>query len=212
MIYGYDTVVIDSIELTPDYSAPLPQVIFNLNGGNVDGDTSDVVANTDYFSINYNPVVQPTRKGYILIGWTLTPDGDDIVDSAKSKMTVYAKWADALQPFESGDIIGDFAADGMILTYEGEGIYTAEFVYTEDMHAWASDLGTIAFKLRPTAGDWSTSYGGVTTPIINGEEGQISLESYANIVVEGFEVGLTYRVIVRCTETGEVFVRVSTVE
>lgn len=211
ILFDYDTVVIESIELTPSFHK-LPQVTFNLNGGNVDGDTSDVIANTDYFSINYNPVVQPTKEGYILIGWTLTPDGDDIVDSAKSKMTVYAKWADPLQPFESGDIIGDFAADGMLLTYEGEGIYTAEFVYSEDMNVWGSVLGVVAFKLRPTAGDWSTSYGMLTPPILNGDEGQISLSSSANIVVGGFEVGLTYKFTVRCTETGDVFVSVSTVE
>lgn len=210
--YYENTVVINSLELTPNFSGPLPQVTFNLNGGNVDGDTSDVIANTDYFSINYNPVVQPTKEGYILIGWTLTPDGDDIVDSAKSKMTVYAKWADPLQPFESGDIIGDFAADGMLLTYEGEGIYTAEFVYSEDMNAWGSVLGVVAFKLRPTAGDWSSSYGMLTPPILNGDEGQISLSSSYNIVVGGFEVGLTYKFTVRCTETGDVFVSVSTVE
>ena len=171
-----------------------------------------LIANTDYFSINYNPVVQPTKEGYILVGWTLTPNGDDIVDSAKSKMTVYAKWADPLQPFESGDIIGDFAADGMLLTYEGEGIYTAEFVYSEDMNVWGSVLGVVAFKLRPTAGDWSTSYGMLTPPILNGDEGQISLSSSANIVVGGFEVGLTYKFTVRCTEKGDVFVSVSTVE
>ena len=212
-IYYYEnTVVINSLELTPNFSEPLPQITFNLNGGNVDGDTSDVIANTDYFSINYNPVVQPTKEGYILVGWTLTPDGDDIVDSAKSKMTVYAKWADPLQPFESGDIIGDFAADGMLLTYEGEGIYTAEFVYSEDMNVWGSVLGVVAFKLRPTAGDWSTSYGMLTPPILNGDEGQISLSSSTNIVVGGFEVGLTYKFTVRCTEKGDVFVSVSTVE
>lgn len=211
ILFDYDTVVFESIELTPSFHK-LPQVTFNLNGGNVDGDTSDVIANTDYFSINYNPVVQPTKEGYVLIGWTLTPDGDDIVDSAKSKMTVYAKWADPLQPFESGDIIGDFAADGMLLTYEGEGIYTAEFVYSEDMNAWGSVLGVVAFKLRPTAKDWSTSYGMLTPPILNGDEGQISLSSSTNIVVGGFEVGLTYKFTVRCTETGDVFVSVSTVE
>lgn len=211
ILFDYDTVVFESIELTPSFHK-LPQVTFNLNGGNVDGDTSDVIANTDYFSINYNPVVQPTKEGYVLIGWTLTPDGDDIVDSAKSKMTVYAKWADPLQPFESGDIIGDFAADGMLLTYEGEGIYTAEFVYSEDMNAWGSVLGVVAFKLRPTAKDWSTSYGMLTPPILNGDEGQISLSSSTNIVVGGFEVGLTYKFTVRCTETGDVYVKVSTVE
>lgn len=210
--YYENTVVINSLELTPNFSEPLPQVTFNLNGGNVDGDTSDVIANTDYFSINYNPVVQPTKEGYVLIGWTLTPDGDDIVDSAKSKMTVYAKWADVLQLFESGDIIGDFAADGMLLTYEGEGIYTAEFVYSEDMNAWGSEPGFIKFKLRPTAGDWSTSYGMLTPPILNGDEVQISLSSGADIVVAGFEVGVTYKFTVRCTEKGDVFVSVSTVE
>lgn len=209
--YYESSVLLESIELIPRVNK-IPQVTFNLNGGNIDGDTSDVMVYTNYFSINYNPAVQPTKEGYILIGWTLTPDGDDIVESADSNITVYAKWADALQLFESGDIVGDFAADGLALTYEGEGIYTTEFVYAEDMNVWGSELGTIAFKLRPTAGDWSTSYGMVSTPILDGEEGQISLSSANNIIVSGFEEGVTYRITVRCTEMGEVFVRVSTVE
>ena len=212
--YWGEDIVLYSLELTPVFNR-MPQVTFNLNGGNVDGDTSDVMVYTNYFSINYNPAVQPTKEGYILIGWTLTPDGDDIVESADSNITVYAKWADALRLFDSGDIIGDISGDGLPLTYEGEGIYTTDITYSSDMDAWGGGAGIINFKLRPTAGDWSTSYGMNPTgpyPVIDGDECLLSLENGNNIKVSGLEEGVTYRITVRCTVTGEVFVRVTTVE
>lgn len=212
-VYWGEDVIFTSLELSPRFNR-IPQVTFNLNGGNVDGDTSDVMVYTNYFSINYNPAVQPTRDGYILIGWTLTPDGDDIVEGTDSNITVYAKWADALQLFDKGDIIGDFAGDGLTLIYEGDGVYIADITYSSDMSAWGGGAGTINFKLRPTAGDWKTSYGMnpfVVPPVIDGDECPLSLENGNDIIVSGFEEGVTYRFTVRCTETGEVFVRVSTV-
>ena len=42
-------------------------------------------------------------------------------------------------------------------------------------------------------------------------EKQMLLENGNNVVVSGFEEGVTYRFTIRCTETGEVFVRVTTV-
>ncbi len=211
--YYSGDVILDDIEISPRFYIQ-PLVTFNLNGGNIDGDTSDVVINTNYFNI-VDSSVQPVKEGYTLIGWTLTPDGDDVVDHASSNITVYAKWADMLKLFESGDITGDFSMDGLPLTYQGEGIYSVDFVYSADMNAWASEYGTIQFKLRPVAGDWVTSFGmnpSVVPPVINGAECPLSLEAGNNIIVTGFEEGITYRVTIRCTENGNVFARVSTVE
>ena len=210
MDYWHEYVVSESLELSAVFKM-IPQVTFNLNGGNVNGDTSDVVVNTDYFSVNYNPVVTPTKEGFVLIGWTLTPDGDDIVEKASSNITVYAKWADPLKLFDFGDIIGDFAGDGLPLVYEGAGIYTAEFVYQADMNVWGSPLGTVAFKLRPTAGDWNVSYGMVSDPILDTKEGFISISDGDNIVVSGLVENFIYKVTVRCTEYGDVYVKIDTV-
>jgi uncharacterized repeat protein (TIGR02543 family) len=214
--YTSDSIVYDSITLTPSYYRA-PQVTFNLNGGNIDGDTSDVTVCTNYFALQWCPIY-PVREGYTLIGWTLTPDGDDFVDKTDNDITVYAKWRDPLKLFELGDIIGDFAGDGLPLTYQGEGIYTAEFTYSADMNVWGSEPGFIKFKLRPTAGDWVTSYGlnpSISAPVINsGKETLLSIEGGedTNITVSGCEEGVTYRVTVRCTEDGNVYLKISTVE
>lgn len=212
--YTSDSIVYDSITLTPSYYRA-PQVTFNLNGGNIDGDTSDVTVYTNYFALQWCPI-NPVREGYTLIGWTLTPDGDDFVSETDYDITVYAKWRDVLELFVAGDIIGDFAGDGLPLTYQGEGIYTAEFTYSADMNVWGSNPGDIQFKLRPTAGDWNTSYGlnpSLSAPVINsGKETLLSIEGGNNIVVSGFEEGVTYRVTVRCTEVGNVYLKISTVE
>ena len=204
-----DSIILASLELHPGW-LQVNQVTFNLNGGNVDGDTSDVIAYVNYFSPN-NPVVEPTKEGYVFIGWTLTPDGNDFIEHTDKAVTVYARWAEPLEFFAVGDIVGDFAIDGMPLTYQGEGIYTYEFVYTADTNAWDSVLGTVQFKLRTIAGNWDESYGMASSPILDEKEGFVSLYSGANVVVSGLLENYTYRVTVRCTEDNEVYVRVDTV-
>ena len=155
--------------------------------------------------------MEPTKDGYVFMGWTLTQDGNDLIDYTDTAVTVYARWAEPLEFFALGDIVGDFAIDGMPLTYQGEGIYTYEFVYTADTNAWASQYGTVQFKLRTIAGIWDVSYGMASSPILDEKECLVSLYSGANVVVSGLLENYTYRVTVRCTEDNEVYVRVDTV-
>ena len=144
-------------------------VTFNLNGGYLyddSGNKNEIITYAipeDAFFDSYLPF-RPYREGFTFVGWTITKNGDDAINQPdENKNVVYAKWQDNLRLFEKGDIIGDFAPDGEALNYEGEGIYTYEFVYGVDDNAWGSrekyGEGVVSFKLRPKAGDWSISYG-----------------------------------------------------
>lgn len=186
------------------------QVTFDLNGGNIDGSTNNITIETISLS-----TVKPSKDGYVFKGWTLTKDGEDFVSSATSDMTVYAKWVSPLQLFDDGDVVGDFAPDGQTLVFDSDKqVYETSFTYSADMNSWGSLLGTVAFKFRPIAGDWTISYGPIgNQPVLDGEEvefGEVSGVG-TDLSVSGLVEGTTYKIEVRCTEEGKFFVKVSTV-
>ncbi len=186
------------------------EVTFNLNGGTVDGSGSNITIETIGLS-----VVTPVKEGYIFKGWTETKDGDDYITSATSDMTVYAKWVSPLQLFDGGDVAGEFAPNGQALVYDSDKqVYETSFTYSADMNSWGSPLGTVAFKFRPIAGDWTISYGPIgNQPVLDGEEvefGEVSGVG-TDLSVSGLVEGTTYKIEVRCTEEGKFFVKVSTV-
>ena len=186
------------------------EVTFDLNGGNIDGSTNNITIETVSLS-----TVKPSKDGYVFKGWTLTKDGEDFVSSATSDMTVYAKWVSPLQLFDDGDVVGDFAPDGQTLVFDSDKqVYETSFIYSSDMNAWLSPLGTVEFKFRPIAGDWNISYGPINEqPVLDGEEvefGEVS-GGGTNLSVSGLVEGTTYKIEVRCTEEGKFFVKVSTV-
>ena len=113
----------------------------------------------------------------------------------------------------SGDIAGDISDAGLPLIYEGEGIYTLTFTYENNMREWGSSIGTCQFKIRTVAGSWEyVSYGVLSKhPVINGGEVPCIEVQDSNFIVDGFIVGTTYKITVRCTSTGEVFVKINTV-
>ena len=114
----------------------------------------------------------------------------------------------------SGDIVGDISDAGLPLVYEGEGIYTLTFTYENNMRQWGSSLGTCQFKIRTVAGSWDCDSYGVYSnhPVINGGEVPCVEVQDSNFIVDGFVVGTTYKITVRCTSSGDVFVKISTVE
>jgi uncharacterized repeat protein (TIGR02543 family) len=184
------------------------EVTFDLNGGNIDGSTNNITIETIGLS-----VVTPVKEGYIFKGWTETKDGDDYITSATSDMTVYAKWVSPLQLFDGGDVAGEFAPNGQALVYDsGKQVYETSFTYSADMNSWGSLLGTVAFKFRPIAGDWTISYGPIgNQPVLDGEEvefGEVSGVG-TDLSVSGLVEGTTYKIEVRCTEEGKFFVKVS---
>lgn len=204
MLWVYDyQLVVDDVE-SQTYS-----VTFNLNGGTVDGSGSNITIETIGLS-----VVTPVKEGYIFKGWTETKDGDDYITSATSDMTVYAKWVSPLQLFDGGDVAGEFAPNGQALVYDSDKqVYETSFTYSADMNSWGSLLGTVAFKFRPIAGDWTISYGPIgNQPVLDGEEvefGEVSGVG-TDLSVSGLVEGTTYKIEVRCTEEGKFFVKVST--
>ena len=205
MLWVYDyQLVVDDVE-SQTYS-----VTFDLNGGTVDGSGSNITIETIGLS-----VVTPVKEGYIFKGWTETKDGDDYITSATSDMTVYAKWVSPLQLFDGGDVAGEFAPNGQALVYDSDKqVYETSFTYSADMSTWGSSLGSVQFKFRPVAGDWTISYGPIgNQPVLDGdyvEFGEVS-GSGTNLVVSGLEEGKSYKVEVSCTEEGKFFVKVSTV-
>ena len=205
MLWVYDyQLVVDDVE-SQTYS-----VTFDLNGGTVDGSGSNITIETIGLS-----VVTPVKEGYVFKGWTETKDGDDYITSATSDMTVYAKWVSPLQLFDGGDVAGEFAPNGQALVYYSDKqVYETSFTYSADMSTWGSFLGSVQFKFRPVAGDWTISYGPIgNQPVLDGdyvEFGEVS-GSGTNLVVSGLEEGKSYKIEVRCTEEGKFFVKVSTV-
>lgn len=73
----------------------------DLNGGNIDGDTSSLEYEVDeYIGTSMNGFIEgfkdlslPVKDDYVFAGWTLTENGDDYVDYVPGGVnTIYAKW------------------------------------------------------------------------------------------------------------------------
>ena len=195
------------------------EITFDLNGGNIDGDTSSF---TQIISIGdwLDRYSRPEREGYKFVGWTRTRNGDDLVSQVEKEETLYAKWQDSLELFANGDIVGELTLDetgkfedGHSLKYEGNGIYTYSFTFDSiNMVGWDGPDDGIAFKLRPVEKSWAVSYGipypDGSHPIVGGGEVLSSTVTGSNIIVGGLKDGNSYIITVRCTEDGDVFVKI----
>ena len=195
------------------------EITFDLNGGNIDGDTSSF---TQIISIGdwLDWYSRPEREGYKFVGWTRTRNGDDLVSQVEKEETLYAKWQDSLELFANGDIVGELTIDktgkfedGHSLKYEGNGIYTYSFTFDSiNMVGWDGPDDGIAFKLRPVEKSWAVSYGipypDGSHPIVGGGEVLSSTVTGSNIIVGGLKDGNSYIITVRCTEDGDVFVKI----
>lgn len=87
--YRETSILTEDITLSPVF-LPTPQVTFDLNGGNIDGDTSDKVGYTNWISKSYP--YQPVKDNLIFVGWTLTQDGEDFITEVEEDIIVYAKY------------------------------------------------------------------------------------------------------------------------
>jgi uncharacterized repeat protein (TIGR02543 family) len=231
-IFTLDSIIDSDITLTVKYVLPL-NITFDGNGGKVKDEipdiTYDIISGTKLIDLKDYPYeLDPYREGYSFVGWTETPDGDDFVTIVYKDMTVYAKWQDPLKLFEQGDCLGDFSVNydaetgtsvydetnPLSLTYEGNGIYSVTFTYKDYMNGWGNYNGTCAFKIR-TGGDWNLpSYGIADTnnqPQLDGEEVQCADVENNDIKVNNLVDGTSYKIIVRCEEDGDVFVKVETI-
>ncbi len=150
---------------------------------------------------------------YTFAGWYTDPEFKNPMvypyTVTKDNLTVYAKWIDVLRLFDNGDIIGGFAPDGMPLTYQGNGIYTATFTYSyETCSDGYTEEGTVKFRFRPVAGEWDISYGPMNEQLtLNGSEVEVGGPGNFEIskVVEGKE----YTISLRCTLDNKLFVKVA---
>ena len=87
--YYEHSMLTEDITLFPEFRV-VPKVTFNLNGGIIDGDSSDKVYFTNWVG-KYHPY-QPTKDGLTFVGWTLTPDGEEFVTEIQEDITVFAKY------------------------------------------------------------------------------------------------------------------------
>ncbi|MCQ2598425.1 MAG: CotH kinase family protein [Treponema sp.] len=80
------------------------KMILDLNGGNIDGDTSSIEVNCTGTSMDLKEIIPtvPEKKGSIFLGWTKTKDGDDYVTfiSGSRNITLYARWEDVPTEYE----------------------------------------------------------------------------------------------------------------
>ena len=153
--------------------------------------------------------ITPSESGYYVV---------EVVGNSKSRGYYLVRYVqiDSINQYGlllSGDIAGDISDAGLPLVYEGEGIYTLTFTYENNMKQWGSPLGTCQFKIRTVAGSWEyVSYGlSSKHPVINGGEVPCIEVQDSNFIVDGFIVGTTYKITVRCTSEGLVYLKINTV-
>lgn len=150
---------------------------------------------------------------YTFAGWYTDPEFKNPMvypyTVTKDNLTVYAKWIDVLRLFDNGDIIGGFAPDGMPLTYQGNGIYTATFTYSyETCSDGYTEEGTVKFRFRPVAGEWDISYGPMNEqPTLNGSE--VEVGGAGNFEISKVVEGKEYTISLRCTLDNKLFVKVA---
>lgn len=71
---------------------PGEKMKFDLNGGNIDGNTASVeVEFPDYITTLASLIQTPKKDGYIFAGWTKTKDGEDY-QSSPNESVIYARW------------------------------------------------------------------------------------------------------------------------
>ncbi len=201
-VYKNNVIFYDDITLSA-YFNKIPKVTFNLNGGTYDEQKDDITQHTNWINLN-----NPTRDGYIFMGWTRTPDGEEFVTDVtnEDEITLYAKWISQSEIFSNSDLAGDFAGTGGIrLTYEGDGVYSYTFTYSKDMQDWnaktSNDNGDgtyiCEFKFRPT-GDWDGSDMGYNEQLtVDKGPVFISSKDRGNICVN-LEDGKTYKIKIIC--------------
>lgn len=134
--------------------------------------------------------------------------------------------------FANGDVIGDFSViqatleDGsptyiyddtktLRLVYEGDGVYSATFTYFDYMCGWGGGNGICEFKIRTVTGSWEDSYGidsaSGEQPIVDGAE--VLCDSILGNNIRTYLIdGITYKITVRCTSNGNVYVKIATVK
>jgi hypothetical protein len=104
-----------------------------------------------------------------------------------------------------GDVVGELDGDGIVLPalalVGGDFLSSVVFTYDNSMSAWGGGNGTMNFKVRKVAGDWSGGdYGladGVDAPVVGGDF--VELGSGGNITVTGLQNGTKYRITVKST-------------
>ena len=187
---------------------PYADVVVNMY---LAGETNSSKFNCFEINSGYTDPYQitPSESGYYVV---------EVVGNSKSRGYYLVRYVqiDSINQYGlllSGDIAGDISDAGLPLVYEGEGIYTLTFTYENNMKQWGSPLGTCQFKIRTVAGSWEyVSYGlSSKHPVINGGEVPCIEVQDSNFIVDGFIVGTTYKITVRCTSEGLVYLKINTV-
>ena len=224
--YDSTKILTASVTLYPTYHSRAI-VNFDLNGGYIDNSQGVRVEGTwtNYvpYGIWFDQWVDgiPQKEGYNFVGWSTSGYADELVTQVTSSCSVCAIWQDPLELFINGDIVGTLTIDetgkfedGHSLKYEGNGIYTYSFTFdSKNMVGWDAPSNGIAFKLRPVEKSWAISYGisypDGSHPVIGGGEVVTTAVGGApNIIVGGLKDGNSYIITVRCTEDGDVFVKI----
>ena len=223
--YDSTKILTASVTLYPTYHSRAI-VNFDLNGGYIDNSQGVRVEGTwtNYvpYGIWFDQWVDgiPQKEGYNFVGWSTSGYADELVTQVTSSCSVCAIWQDPLELFINGDIVGTLTIDetgkfedGHSLKYEGNGIYTYSFTFDSiNMVGWDAPSNGIAFKLRPVKESWAISYGIIYQgehPVIGGGEVITTAVGGApNIIVGGLKDGNSYIITVRCTEDGDVFVKI----
>ena len=189
-------------------------VYFETERGKIYSDSNSLYMYVD-IGEKINSLPNPIYDGtdYTFAGWYTDPEFKNPMvypyTVTKDNLTVYAKWIDVLRLFDNGDIIGDFAPDGMPLTYQGNGIYTATFTYSyETCSDGYTEEGTVKFRFRPVAGDSHTMYGPKNEqPILN--ESEVEVGGPGNFEITKVVEGKEYTISLRCTLDNKLFVKVA---
>ncbi|MBR2892073.1 MAG: InlB B-repeat-containing protein [Bacilli bacterium] len=113
-----------------DLSSPAPK--YNINY-ELDGGTNPSTAPKQYTFGQGAELVEPTKDGYMFMGWTTDAEGENLITSiskfAEGEVTVYANWVEIDKNLYT---ITYIYSDGKLPTYNPTTIQeVAEYVFTE---------------------------------------------------------------------------------
>lgn len=101
-----------TIVIIPDYTKEKAILVYNLNGGTVNGSNAEinkeVFAGSSVYKLVSDHDIIPKQPGKVFTGWTLNQDGTGKIDTAvmpkkgnpetpaaENSLTIYAQWEDA---------------------------------------------------------------------------------------------------------------------
>ena len=136
IVFKENSVLRESVKLSPVFETGLTKVDFDLNGGyilNYDGSTVEGNGSTDF---KYLTTLIPQKNNYYFGGWTITQDGEDYITQGNEAYYVslgspdlYAKWLSVTEVLGGGTwYYLDIPKDAQNVIFNSDGNQTIDIM------------------------------------------------------------------------------------